>query len=81
MALNTKVFTFPRLIHMESMESMLAEASANLLFHGHHGFHMEWGHIHLGFHGQVHMDSMEQVHMDSMDEITYGKYHDVCCQK
>ena len=27
--------------HMESMESLLAEASANLLFHGHHGFHVE----------------------------------------
>jgi len=36
-----KVFTLPRLIHMESMESLLAEASANLLFHGHHGFHVE----------------------------------------
>jgi len=31
------------------------------------GFHMEFGHIHLGFH----MDSMEQVHMDSA-EIPYG---------
>jgi len=40
------------------------------------GFHMEFGHIHLGFH----MDSMEQVHMDSA-EIPYGKYHNVCCQK
>jgi hypothetical protein len=38
---NRKVFTLPGLIHVESMESMLAEASANLLFHGHHGFHME----------------------------------------
>ena len=26
---------------MESMESIMAESSANLLFHGHHGFHME----------------------------------------
>jgi len=32
------------------------------------GFHMEFGHIHLGF------------HMDSA-EIPYGKYHDICCQK
>ena len=29
--------------HMESMEWMLAETPANFLFHGHHGFHMEWG--------------------------------------
>jgi len=39
-----EVFTLPGLIHMDSMESMeslLAEASANLLFHGHHGFHVE----------------------------------------
>ena len=28
-------------IHVESMESIMAESSANLLFHGHHGFHME----------------------------------------
>jgi len=44
------------------MEWMLAEAPANFLFHRHHGFHvewslndqfhMEWGHIHLGFHGK-----------------------------
>jgi hypothetical protein len=27
---------------------------------------MEWGHIHVGFHGQVHMDSMEQFYMDSV---------------
>ncbi|KIJ90014.1 hypothetical protein K443DRAFT_117222, partial [Laccaria amethystina LaAM-08-1] len=38
---NKEVFTLPGLIHVESMESMLAEASANLLFHGHHGFHVE----------------------------------------
>jgi len=36
-----EVFTLPRLIHVESMESIMAESSANLLFHGHHGFHME----------------------------------------
>jgi hypothetical protein len=69
-------------IHVESMESMLAEASTNLLFHGmvnsiwiphgFHRFHMEFGHIHLEFHGQVHMDSMEQFHMDSM-EIPWNK--------
>ena len=29
--------------HMESMEWMLAETPANFLFHGHHGFQMEWG--------------------------------------
>jgi len=43
-ARRSEVFTLPGLIHMESMESMeslLAEASANLLFHGHHGFHVE----------------------------------------
>ena len=28
-------------IHMESMESMLAETPANFLFHGHLGFHVE----------------------------------------
>jgi hypothetical protein len=70
-----EVFTLPRLIHMESMESMLAEALANLLFHGHHGFHrfhMEFGHIHLEFYGQVHMDSMEQFHMGSV-EIPWNK--------
>jgi hypothetical protein len=43
---------------MESMESMLAEASASFLFHRHHGFHMEWGHIHSGFHG-INPNSME----------------------
>ena len=32
-------------------------------------FHMEFRHIHHGFHGQVHMDSMEQVHMESMEKI------------
>jgi hypothetical protein len=43
-----------------------------------HGMDMEWlipqefGHIHLGFHGQVHMDSMEQFHMDSV-EIPWNK--------
>jgi len=36
--LDREVFTFPGLFHMESL---LAEASANLLFHGHHGFHVE----------------------------------------
>ena len=45
--------------HVESMESMLAETTANSWFHGHHGFHMECRYIHHGFHGQVHMDSME----------------------
>jgi hypothetical protein len=30
---------------------------------------MEFGHIHLEFHGQVHMDSMEQVHVDSMEQF------------
>ena len=46
-----------------------------LLFHlDSTGFHMEFRHIHHGFHGQspygfhglVHMDSMEQVHMELM---------------
>ena len=41
-ALN-EVFTFPGLFCMESMEWMLAESPANFLFHGHHGFHVEWG--------------------------------------
>jgi len=30
-----------QVFHVETMESLLAEASANLLFHGHHGFHVE----------------------------------------
>ena len=29
--------------HMDSMEWMLAESPANFSFHGHHGFHVEWG--------------------------------------
>jgi hypothetical protein len=37
--------------------------------HGFHRFHMEFGHIHLEFHGQVHMDPMEQVHVDSMEQF------------
>ena len=37
--------------HMESMEWMLAETPANFLFHGHHGFHMEWG---WNGHGMIH---------------------------
>jgi hypothetical protein len=36
------------------------------------GFHMEWGHIHLRFHGTFQVDSMEQFHMDSM-EIPWNK--------
>ena len=53
-----EVFSFPGLFHMESMEGMLAETPANFLFYGHHGFHMECRHIHLGFHGTVYMDSI-----------------------
>jgi len=34
-------YGFHQVFHVESMESLLAEASANLLFHGHHGFHVE----------------------------------------
>jgi hypothetical protein len=37
--------------------------------YGFHRFHMEFGHIHLEFHGQVHMNSMEQVHVDSMEQF------------
>ena len=40
-------------IHLESMESMLAETTANSLFHGHHGFHVEWS-----WNGQFHMESI-----------------------
>ena len=29
-------------IHVESMEWMLAGTAANSLYHGHHGFHVEW---------------------------------------
>jgi len=81
-----EVFTFPGLFHMESMESMeslLAEASANLLFHGHHGIQLYSTWIPLDSIwnlGISTLDSMEQVHMDSA-EIPYGKYHDICCQK
>jgi hypothetical protein len=35
--------------------------------HGFHKFHMEFGHIHLGFHGTFQVESMEQFHMDSVE--------------
>ena len=64
--------------HVESMEWMLAGTTANSLFHGHHGFHVEWS---WNAHGMVnsiwnpllfHLDSTGfhgLVHMDSMEQV------------
>ena len=58
-----EVFTFPGIIHMESMwndHGMVNSIWNSSLFPmDSTGFHMESKHIHHGFHGKVHMDSME----------------------
>jgi hypothetical protein len=48
---------------MDIMDSMWNDQGMDmewLIPYGFHRFHMEFGHVHLGFHGQVHMNSMEQ---------------------
>ena len=53
----------PYEIHVESMEWMLAGTTANSLFHGHHGLHVEWS---WNGHGMVHsIWNPSLFHMDS----------------
>ena len=59
--LKAEVFTFPRLIHMESMESILAGSTANLLFHGHHGFHC--------YSTWIPLDSIRNLGISTMDSM------------
>ena len=70
-----EVFTLPSIIHLdfhlECMESMLAETTANSLFHGHHGFPVEWS---WNGHGMV--NSIWNVGISTMDCMeVYGIIH------